>query len=534
MIRITTTATFTRARHYCFVAAALVAAPMTSLVAQSTETLDVRIQKVVNRPEFKHAIFGLAFYSLDTGKPVYTMNGDKLFVPGSTTKLLTEGTALSLLGADFKFHTRVYHTGTLGKDGTLNGDIILVASGDPNLSGRIRPDGTLAFENEDHSYDGDPSTRAVPGDPLLVIHDMAKQIAARGVKRVLGRVIVDATLFEGGDRELGTGVVISPIVVNDNLIDLMVGPGASEGAPATLSHVITTSYARFINKIRTSAAETPPQIRFSPDVENSDGTRTVTVSGTIPIGKQPVLYSYSVPDPARFAEVTLSEALRTDGVVLRDFASKKTPDFKVLSSSYVADRVIAEHVSAPFHEEVKVTLKVSQNLHASMTPRMLRAILARDDTAKTGFDLEHDFLTKAGLDLTGAQQSDGAGGDAHFTPEFMVSYLTYMARQKDSAYFYNALPILGRDGTLVSIQATTSAAGHVHAKTGTFNVYDALNRKMFVTGKGMAGYMTTAKGEHLVFAVYVNNVAVSLEPNAVTAITGQALGEIAVAVYEGP
>jgi D-alanyl-D-alanine carboxypeptidase/D-alanyl-D-alanine-endopeptidase (penicillin-binding protein 4) len=526
-------ATFVNAGRYCLIAA-LAAAPIASIAAQSGESLEARIQKVVDRPEFKHAFFGLAFYSLETGKPIYRMNADKLFVPGSTTKLLTEGTALSLLGADFKFHTKAYHTGTLGKDGTLNGDVILVASGDPNLSGRLKADGTLAFENEDHSYDGDPSTRAVPGDPLLAIKAIAKQISSHGVKRVMGRVIVDATLFESGDRELGTGVVISPITINDNLIDLMIGPGASQGAAATLSQSTVTSYARFINKVTTGAAGSRAQVRFSVDDAKGDGTHTVTVSGSLPLGRPVVLYSYAVPDPARFGEVVLTEALRAEGVTVRDFSSTKSPDFKSLASSYVADRVIAEYVSAPFHEEVKVTLKVSQNLHASMTPRMIRAILAPTDTAKTGFDLENAFLAKAGLDLTGAQQSDGAGGDAHFTPDFMVSYLTYMAHQKDSAYFYNALPILGRDGTLWNIQSSTPAAGHIHAKTGTFNVYDELNRKMFVTGKGMAGYMTTAKGENLVFAVYVNNVAVGLEPNAVTAVTGQALGEIAAAVYEGP
>jgi PBP4 family serine-type D-alanyl-D-alanine carboxypeptidase len=532
VIRLKTGATFRNARHRCLMVAILGATPIATLVAQSADSLEARIQKVVDRPDFKHAFFGLAFYSLDTGKPVYTMNAEKLFVPGSTTKLLTMGTALSLLGADYKFHTRVYHTGTLGKDGTLNGDVILVASGDPNLSARVRTDGTLAFENEDHSYDGDPSTRAVPGDPLLVIRDLARQVAAHGVKRVNGRVLVDATLFQSGDRELGTGVVISPIVVNDNLIDLMVGPGSSIGAPASFSQAPATAYARFINKVTTSATDARASLRFSSDVEGPDGIRTVTVSGTTPAGKQPILYSYAVPDPARFAEVTLTEALRANGVTVRDFASKKAPNFQALASSYTGDRVIAEHVSAPFHEEVKVTLKVSQNLHASMTPRMLRAILAPHDTSKTGFDLENGFLTRAGLDLTGAQQSDGAGGDAHFTPDFIAKYLTYMSQQKDSAYFYNALPILGRDGTLWNIQASTPAAGHIHAKTGTFNVYDALNRRMFVTGKGMAGYMTTAKGDHLVFAAYVNNVSVSLDPNAATAVAGQALGEIAAAVFE--
>jgi len=61
-------------------------------------------------------------------------------------------------------------------------------------------------------------------------------------------------------------------------------------------------------------------------------------------------------------------------------------------------------------------------------------------------------LQKAGLDTLGAQQGDGAGGDAHFTPEFMVAYLTYMSKQKDYQDFYNALPILGKDGTLFDIQ----------------------------------------------------------------------------------
>src|SRR5438132_3680447 len=87
-------------------------------IAQST-TLAQRIQSIMDRPEFRHAIFGIEFYSLDAGKPVYTVNADKLFTPGSTTKLLTEGTALALLGADYRFHTRVYSTGAISADGTL-------------------------------------------------------------------------------------------------------------------------------------------------------------------------------------------------------------------------------------------------------------------------------------------------------------------------------------------------------------------------------------------------------------------------------
>jgi PBP4 family serine-type D-alanyl-D-alanine carboxypeptidase len=496
--------------------------------AQST-TLAQRIQSIMNRAEFRHALFGIEFYSLDSAKPIYTINADKLFTPGSTTKLLTEGTALELLGADFRFHTRVYRTGPITADGTLDGDLVLVASGDPNLSGRINADGTLAFENEDHSYDGDPNTRAVPGDPLLVIRRLAQQIADKQIKKIRGHVMVDIGLFREGARELGTGVVMSPIVVNDNIIDVTVGPGAAEGAPVVFKQSPATSYVTLVNRAVTGKADSEAQIRFTGDTRNPDGTHTVTLTGSFPAGKPAILFKYSVPEPSRFAETVLTEALREKGIGVEMSGERRDPT--ALSASYVPDQLVAEHVSTPLKEEIKVTLKVSQNLHASITPLILGALLAPKNSDRTGFDLEHDFLVRAGLDVMGAQQGDGAGGNAHFTPEFMVSYLAYMSKQKNFQAFYDALPILGRDGTLFDIQTQSPAAGFVHAKTGTFSAYDPLNRRLLVTAKGLAGYMTTRKGEHLAFAIYINNVSVPTGGDSVKKIVGQAVGEIAAAAY---
>jgi D-alanyl-D-alanine carboxypeptidase/D-alanyl-D-alanine-endopeptidase (penicillin-binding protein 4) len=503
------------------------------LAAQAPATLAGRIESILNRPEFKHALWGIEFLDLETNQPVYALNAEKLFVPGSTTKLLTEGTALGLLGADHRFKTRVYRTGEIARNGVLKGDLALVASGDPNLSGRIRSDGTLAFENQDHSYDGDPHTRAVPGDPLLVIRELAAQVAERGIRGVEGRVLVDVSLFPEGQRELGTGVVISPIVVNDNLIDMTVGPGDAPEAPATLTVSPATAYVRFVNQIKTGALNSRPLISLANDVANPDGSHTVTLAGSFPAGIPPILYSYAVPEPSRFAQAVLTEALAEKGIAVEQGKSGDAVDFAALAKSYTDDRVVAEHVSPPLREEVKVTLKVSQNLHASMTPLLLGALL-RKEKDQTGFDLERDFLTSLGLDLSGAQQADGAGGDAHYTPAFMTSYLAAMAKRPDFAVFQAALPILGRDGTLFDIQPGSPAAGHVFAKTGTYGVDDPLNRRVLVTGKGLAGYMTTAAGRRLAFAIYANNVSVSKEPNEIKRVVGQALGEIAAAAYEAP
>ncbi|HEV2424778.1 MAG TPA: D-alanyl-D-alanine carboxypeptidase/D-alanyl-D-alanine-endopeptidase, partial [Terriglobia bacterium] len=459
-----------------------------------------------------------------------------LFTPASTTKLLTEGTVLALLGADFRFDTAVYRTGGLDANGVLHGDIVLVASGDPNLSGRIQPDGTLAFENEDHCYGGSPDTRAVPGPPLAVLRELARQVAARGVKRIEGRVLVDATLFPEGQAELGTGTVISPIVVNDNIIDVTASPGAAVGQPVSLQVSPMTAYARFINQATTGAPDSNPNINFSNDTAGPDGRRTVTVTGTMPLGKPSILFNYNVPQPSLFAQVTFAEALGAEHVeVMGVTNSAALPDFKKLAASYTPANRIAEHISPPLSEDIKVTLKVSQNLHASLMPFLLGATLAKGttDPAGAGFDREHQWLEQAGLDLAQASQGDGAGGSeaAFFTPDFMAHYLAYMARRPDFPVFFRALPILGRDGTLWNIQTSSPAAGQIHAKTGTYTAYDPLNRNVMVTGKGLAGYFTTPTGEHMAFAAYANRVAVPQQDDSVTNIVGQALGEIAADGY---
>ncbi|MBK6488159.1 MAG: D-alanyl-D-alanine carboxypeptidase/D-alanyl-D-alanine-endopeptidase [Gemmatimonadetes bacterium] len=509
---------------------ALVSLP-SALRAQNDPALASRIDRIINRPEFKHAMWGIEVFDLDAGRPIYALNEEKLFVPGSTTKLLSAGTALAKLGADHRFRTHVYRTGPVESDGTLRGDLVLVASGDPNLSQRRQPDGSLAFENHDHSYGGAPDTKAVPGDPLIVLKTMAAQVAEKGVKRVTGRVIVDASLFAEGTRELGSGVVVSPISVNDNVLDVTIAPGTAVGAPVRLTVSPPNSYVRFVNRATTSAAAGEPTIDTDPGTTDSDGVVTVTVTGTYPAAMPERLYAYPVPVPSRFAAVTFAEALRSRGVAANAAPAGAVIDLAELARHYVGGNVVAEHISAPASEMVKVILKVSQNMHASAMPMLMGALFAKAP-GETGFDVEREWLQREGLDTRGAQQGDGAGGDAHFTPAFMVSYLRMMSKRHDFPKFRAALPILGRDGTLSNIQPQSPAAGRVFAKTGTYAVGDPLNRLLLVTGKGLAGYMTTASGKNLIVVVYANNVAVSLAPDETTRVVGQALGEVAAAAWD--
>jgi D-alanyl-D-alanine carboxypeptidase/D-alanyl-D-alanine-endopeptidase (penicillin-binding protein 4) len=182
---------------------------------------------------------------------------------------------------------------------------------------------------------------------------------------------------------------------------------------------------------------------------------------------------------------------------------------------------------------VKLTLKVSQNLHAATTPYLLGAILAHNspDAFRKGIGLERRFLADAGLNPESVSQLDGEGGiGSAFSPDFMVRYLAYMSRQPYGRQFFDSLPVLGRDGTLSQMLQDSPAAGHVHAKTGSYVVANALDSGVMVMGKGLVGYVDAANGHRLIFAAYVNLVPLrSMED---VAGVGETLAEIAALIYQ--
>ena len=512
---------------------AVAAVVLSAAWAQPAGSLKQRIAAIAGRPEYLHARFGMEFWPLDADKPALRLNEQQFFIAASTAKLLTEGTALSLLGPDYRFHTRVFRTGAIDGSGALNGDLILVAAGDPNLSNRIRPDGILAFQNQDHAYDSMPGgAKLVPGDPLAAIRELAAQVAKAGIRKIAGHLLVDVSLFPEGERELGTGVVISPIAVNDNLVDVTIESDA-EGSATRLALSPATAYVHIANQLKTGPGSNKTAAISFTEQRQPDGTYSVTVQGTVPAGSS-LLRTYRVPEPSRFAQMTFVEALKDAGVWAIADLTLPAPDAHA-RSFYTPEDQVAEHVSPPFTEEAKVTLKVSQNLHASMTPYILGAVLgkSRDDALQAGFDLENRFLQKAGLDVSGASQSDGAGGDAFFTPDFMVHYLIYLARHADVfPAFLRALPVMGRDGTLWDIQTDSPAAGHVYAKTGTLGGSDLLHHSLMITGKGIAGYIDRKDGRRLAFAAYLSMV--DGDPETIMHHAGNVLGEIAAAAYDAP
>ena len=486
------------------------------------------IRTITERGAFAGARFGIAAHDIGDGSAIYECNAHEIFLGASTTKILTSAYALALLGPDFRFRTRIVRCGMLDDSGTLHGDIILVASGDPNLSGRVTSRDTLDFQDLDHGCAG-PKARLVERNPLQIIEKLARGVRDAGIRRVTGTLLVDVHLFgerHGEPRFMTT--MISPVAVNDNQIDIEVTAGAEPGDPLSYRLLPACGYLRLIDRATTGASDSGPTLRLSGEQHELDGTQSVVITGTVPAGSRSMA-TIEVERPSRFARTLLIEALAVAGVVVErglfgpDVTAQVTP----------ADAVtIVEHVSPPLVEATKIVLKVSQNYHAEMLIPLIGATLrgARGtDAVPAGYQCGADLLARWGVDATGAFQGDACGAHGYFSPAFMCRLLVRIAASDIYDALLVGLPIMGRNGTLWDIQPQSPAAGYVAAKTGTMYFDNRLHNTVLFTSKALAGYVTAKSGRRIAFTIYLNNFHAAPSPDA---NPGQALGEVATAIYE--
>jgi len=397
-----------------------------------------------------------------------------------------------------------------------------VATGDLTLGGRTDDAGHIAFANSDHTYAGfSPNAELTAPDPLAGLDDLARQAAAAGLKRVRGDVLVDDRLF---DRAEGTGSgpsLITPILVNDNLIDLTISPGEA-GAAATVAWRPQSSAWQVDARV-----ETVPEGGESKVEVQSLGSGRIVVRGQIAAARQPLVRIVEVDDPASFARTLLIEALARQGIVVEASPlATNRPEGLPPADGYAALQQVAVLTSPPFSENAKLILKVSHNLHASTLPLLVAAHHGQR-TLADGLHRQHDFLQAAGVDVDAISFGGAAGGDRadYVTPRVVVQLLRHMAGRPDFEAYRAALPILGVDGTLSAAAAEDSPArDRVQAKTGTLIWENTMNGRHLLASKALAGYLTTTSGRRLVLGLYVNNV--HLDDTASTARVGRDLGRL--------
>ncbi|ABF43495.1 D-Ala-D-Ala carboxypeptidase [Candidatus Koribacter versatilis Ellin345] len=477
-----------------------------ALYAPAADKLSSKIDRVLSAPDVSRAFWGIEIVSLDNGKTLYSRNSDKLFTPASNTKLFTTSTAFALLGPDFRFHTTVETSGTVDKRGRLDSDLVIVGRGDPNLSGR-----TLPYNLR--------TERKQP--PIAALENLADQLVQKGVRYVDGDIVADDSYYaferygEGwaqDDLVWEWGAPVSALTVNDNVIFVSIQPADRVGERAFVDITPFPAYYRVDNRVMTTPQGTGPRKIY---INREPGSNQLTLWGNIPVDDQGANEALAIEDPADFTAKLFRELLDKRGVTVYGRPKTKHTELASLSTFSItatasagggADRapapvsrlplVLGQYDSQPLSADLKVINKVSQNLHAELLLRLLGKEKGTAGTIEGGLEVERAFLASADIRPEEYTLYDGSGLSRQdlATPHAFVKLLTYAHKQPWGATFEDTLPVAGVDGSLVERFTKSTAQSRVHAKTGSLDHVNSLS-----------GYLTTEKGEHVVFSILSNN-----------------------------
>ena len=498
--------------------------------------LSKEIAAVLSQPPLNRAHWGVDVVDLDTGKALYSENSDQLFLPASNAKLFTTAAALAIAGPDYRFRTTVEADGKIDDNGRLLGDLVIVGRGDPNISGRVLP---YALKTQ----------RVAPHTQIL--EEMADQVARNGLKIVDGDLIGDDTFYaferygEGwawDDLQWIDGAPVSALTFNDNVVFVNVLPAEHPGDKAVVTVEPETTYYELDNRVVTSSAGAPKRVGMHRD----PGSKKIVLWGSLPLGDSGMKEPMSIEDPAEFVAQLFRTMLERRGITIRGNARARHGEAEQFFDQQVphapnaapagataspvnpaispamqpqestdlnrsSNQVLVSHFSAPLIDDIRVTNKVSENLHAELALRLAGKLRGYGGSFEGGVAAVKQFLLQAGLKEDEFTFLDGSGLSRRdlVTPAATVQLLIYAARQPWGPAFEESLPVSGVDGSLSDRFQKTPASGLIHAKTGSLSHVNALS-----------GYGHTQAGKRFVFSIFCNdhNVTASRALVAIDAV----------------
>lgn len=432
------------------------------------------VDSLLGAPMWRSAHWGVLIVDPARGDTLYSVNAGKLFVPASNTKLVTGAVALAQLGADYRYTTRVLGAAPR-RDGTLAGDLVVIGRGDPSFSDSLA------------------------GDAMQPLRALADSLAARGVKRVAGRLIrgadtfSDSTLGEGwawDDLDAAYAAPTDELMFNEGYSLITVIGGARAGDRVT---------------VRTAPASGIPLLGAIEvaTVRNCCMERSRVVAEGDVRGRRPRV---TLRGSVRAADsVTVSVALRHPNAAFLDaFAAALTARGITIAGGVEADSladttglsVLASRNSPPLSAILARFEKPSQNQLGELLLKTVALERTGVGRADSGLVVVRRQLAAWGIDSSMASLRDGSGLSRHnfIAPDAIARVLHAMMQRDDFDVYYQSLPVGGVDGTIASRMRGTPAMANVHAKTGTLDKVRALS-----------GYVTAADGRMLIFSTIANN-----------------------------
>jgi D-alanyl-D-alanine carboxypeptidase len=488
--------------------------------------LPANIKAIFDKPEYKDATWGLRVVDLATGQPIIDTEPNRQFFIGSVRKVFTIGELINEIGPTHTYDTPVYRRGTVTSAGVLQGDLVLVASGDITMGGRTNPDGSVAYGNfDDNEANSLGNANLTKPDPLAGYAALAQQVAASGIKQITGNIIIDDRLFQPFNFRNEFNLL--PIFVNDDVVDLAINP-THPGQLVSLDYRPHSAALTVKNELRTTASNSTVDIKVDPELPACIGRPgcTATLSGTLPVNytppmtnQWPLVRTVRIVQPASYARTVFIEKLLAAGVRVKAPTVALNPtELLPAKNSYTPDTRVAELKGLPYSEDAKFILKVSYNMGADTSLILFGLTQGADDMRSALVAENKNLQANYGISNSDHHFLDGSGGgDTTATNAAVTHMLTDMTTRPAFSQYQAGFPILGVDGSLATVTGFTSdptlapAKGQVHAKTGTYATGDETG--ITVKGQAFAGYITTKSGKKLVYHVVVNNVPIKNIPD---------------------
>ena len=433
--------------------------PVTLLSVSPYHGLKATVDSAIVDSLFPPSNLGVRIVSLARNETLYELNARTLFNPASNEKLFTSATALSILGEHFAFPT-VVSIDTLTRTLYVKGygDALLATEGMDSLARLVAP--------------------LLPGTEPW---------------RVAGDVSYFDDLYWGAgwtwdEEPAAYGMFLSPLILNNNAIEVKVSPGSAPGSPLDVTISPPTAYVT-VENIGSTIGDS---VRFPVDISRKwrERSNVITVSGQMRQGDHPASTTLSVWQPERYATTVLAERLKALGVGISE----------IVIDTVSRSSVELVRIAHTLDTTVTFMNKVSDNLTAETLLKTLAAVKrSNPGSAAAGVTVVHEFLNANGIDTTRVAIVDGSGLSRYdlTSAEAVTRLLTAMYKNREHFdAFYHSLPIAGVDGTLARRMRGTTAEGNLHAKTGTLSGVSALS-----------GYVRTADGELLAFSVLTQNYA---------------------------
>lgn len=420
-----------------------------------------------NDKDLKGASIGFCIMDAKTSEVIEEYNSKQLLIPASTLKLLTTTAALQLLGADFQYATKIMYNGTLSANGILNGDLIIVGSGDPSLQSE-------KFGN------------------IHVTDIWAQKIKEKGIKEIKGSIIGDASSFENivpddwiwADVGNYFGAVPCGLSYHDNKYKIFFNTGTNGSGTniqKTSPNYLKKKYI-LKNEVISNGSEDEAYVYGDPFGFEK------TIRGSLPPNKTNYEVEAALPDPALLCAEHLFTSLNKLGIVCNE--NKVVSKYEKVDSTKL--NLLFSHTSPTLDKIIYHTNISSNNLYCES----LLKTLGKGSSQK-GIELIKKHFSERGMDVEQIYMVDGSGlSRANNCTAFFEAQLLSKIYKDSLSYrvIHNSLPIAGKNGSMSNIGKGTFIENNLRAKTGYIK-----------RCRAYSGYVKTKNGKDLAFSIIFNN-----------------------------